>query len=361
MSHPKLEDAVKTLRQQYGARNPSSLRAFEDAKRSLPGGGTRSSIFIQPFPLVIASGHGTCLTDLDGHTYRDFVSDFTSGLYGKTNVILRDAIVGAIDNGMQLGGHTPAEGRLASLICDRFPAMDLVRFANSGTEANMIAICTAMRYTGCSKIVVFEGGYHGSLLSHFRMDELNAGPSSALTAPFNFVVCPYNDLEQTREKIVHSTGDVAAILVEPMLGAGGCIPGEPSFLRGLRELATEVGALLIFDEVQTARLDMGGRQKLLDIEPDLTTLGKFFGGGFAFGAFGGKREVMKMFDMTQPGAISHGGTFNNSPCTMVAGVTALEQLVTESALTTLNALGDNMRESLNQGFSAHSLPFIREY
>ncbi|KAK4687883.1 glutamate-1-semialdehyde 2,1-aminomutase, partial [Tremellales sp. Uapishka_1] len=322
--------AVAQARADYVARNPKSFAAFDVAAGVLPGGGTRSSIFIHPFPLFIARGEGTILVDMDGHQYLDFVSDFTSGIYGKTNKILRDAIVGALDNGIQLGAHTPFESRLATLIRERFPSMELLRFANSGTEANLLAITTAIKHTARTKVVVFEGGYHGSLLSHFEVKKEwpNASLSkegerkneaNVLTAPFDYIVAPYNDIASTRSLVEANADSIAAIIIEPMLGAGGCIPGHDEFLREVRRLATAVGAVMILDEVQTARLGFGGRQKVLGITPDLCTIGKFFGGGFAFGAFGGKEEIMQMFDSRTPGAVSHGGTFNNSPCTMVAG------------------------------------------
>lgn len=171
--------------------------------------------------------------------------------------------------------------------------MDLVRFTNSGTEANLLAITTALKYTKRSKVVVFDGAYHGSLLCHFHTGDKGM-PEGVVRAPFDFVIAPYNDTEGAKAVIEPVKADVGVILVEPMLGAGGCIPGDPDFLRALRDYATEIGAVLVFDEVQTSRMSVGGRQAILGITPDMTTLGKYFGGGFAFGAFGGKREIMDM-------------------------------------------------------------------
>ncbi|OCF38270.1 hypothetical protein I317_07973 [Kwoniella heveanensis CBS 569] len=346
-----LELALEQARASYGTKNPNSFRAFKDAATSLPGGGTRSSIFIHPFPLFIARGEGVEIEDLDGHVYKDFVSDFTSGIYGKTDPVLKKAIVDALDNGLQLGAHTTAESRLASQLCARFPSIELVRFANSGTEANILAISAALHYTRRKKVVVFTGGYHGSVLSHFGEHE-----GGDLKVPYDFLVCPYNDISATEDRIERHKAEIGCIIVEPMIGAGGCIPGDPGFLRGLRRISTEIGAVLVFDEVQTARLGTGGRQKILNILPDMTTLGKFFGGGFAFGAFGGKKEIMSMFDAQSPYAISHGGTFNNSPLTMIAGCTAIEHLLTEEKLDVLNKLGDGMRDRLNEVFEKEDLP-----
>ncbi|WVF65312.1 hypothetical protein IAT40_000038 [Kwoniella sp. CBS 6097] len=285
----KLQLALEEARASYSAKNPNSLKAFHEASESLPGGGTRSSIFIHPFPLFIDHGEGVEIEDLDGHVYKDFVTDFTSGIYGKTDRILKKAIIDALENGLQLGAHTIAESRLAAHLCSRFPSIDLVRFANSGTEANILAISAALHYTQRNKVVVFTGGYHGSVLSHFGEHE-----GGDLKVPYDFLVCPYNDLSATQALTEPYKAEIGCIIVEPMIGAGGCIPGDPDFLRGLRTISKEIGAVLIFDEVQTARLGTGGRQKILDITPDMTTLGKFFGGGFAFGAFGGKKEIMSM-------------------------------------------------------------------
>ncbi|KAK8844145.1 hypothetical protein IAR55_006939 [Kwoniella newhampshirensis] len=357
MTYTTLASALWEAERSYASKNPKSAQAYGQATDHLPGGSTRSSIFVHPFPLFIEKGEGGELTDVDGHVYMDFVSDFTSGIYGKTHPLIRSAIISALDNGLQLGAHSTSESHLASLLCARFPSIDLIRFANSGTEANILAITAALRHTGKRKVVVFEDGYHGSVLSHFELSGSNWGGTHDMKVPFDYLVCPYNDIAGSDRVIQAHSDEIGAILVEPMLGAGGCIPGDIDFLQYLRTKATDIGAALIFDEVQTARLSTGGRQKTLDIVPDMTTLGKFFGGGFAFGAFGGNRSIMQMFDARSSGAISHGGTFNNSPLTMAAGAVAVEKILTEEALADLNQLGDWMRDSLNEAFESKSLPF----
>ncbi len=182
--------------------------------------------------------------------------------------------------------------------------MKLVRFTNSGTEANLMALVAAKRVTGRHKTLVFEGAYHGSVLTFLPGD-------SAARNTDEFLCAQYNDPEGSRTLIERHREDLAAILVEPMLGAGGCVPGTPEFLRSLRRDADRVRAVLIFDEIQTSRLSVGGRQALLGIQPDLTTIGKFFGGGLAFGCFGGRRDIMDIFDPRRPDAVPHSGTFNN--------------------------------------------------
>ncbi|KAM0745651.1 PLP-dependent transferase [Meredithblackwellia eburnea MCA 4105] len=359
MTPEQLSRELKAAQDGYAARNPKSFAQFHTATKSLPGGGTRSSIFVDPFPLFVSKGKGSKLVDLDGHEYVDLVSDFTSGIYGKSDPLIKRTIVDALEDGIQLGAHTKAESNFASLIQKRFPSMELVRFANSGTEANLLAISTAIRFTGRRKVVVFEGGYHGSLLSHFQKNETAGAAQSnaALSVPYDFHVARYNDISELKLVFSEFSSEIAAVIVEPMLGAGGCIPGNPDFLHSIRKLCTESGTVLIFDEVQTARLSVGGRQKLLDLNPDITTLGKFFGGGFAFGCFGGRKDIMSLFDSRVEGAVSHGGTFNNSILTLKCGAVALEHLLTPQRLQLLNEKGDELRNNLNRLFSETSSPF----
>ena len=286
-------------------------------------------------PSHAARGAG-CGT-LDGHAYIDFLGEFTAGIYGHSHPAIRAAIVGALDRGLNLAGHTAMEAELARLVCDRFPSVELVRFTNSGTEANLMAIALAIAATGRRKIMVFSGAYHGGLLTF-------PGGRSPVNVPHDFVVAPYNDADGAVRLI---TDELAAILVEPMMGSAGCIPGDPAFLAALREGASRVGALLIFDEVMTSRLAPGGRQQSLGIAPDLTTLGKYVGGGMSFGAFGGRRDLMARFDPRAPNALPHAGTFNNNVLTMAAGVAGLTEAYTPEAAIALNARGDALRERLN--------------
>ena len=261
----------------------------------------------------MGAGDGSQLTDLDGHTYVDLLGEYTAGLYGHNHPVIRQAIDAALDDGWNFGAHGRAEARLAELLCDRFPALDLVRFTNSGTEANLMALATATAHTGRAKVLVFDGAYHGSILSF-------GGGGLAINAPHQWVVSTYNDIETTGRLLDRHGADLAAILVEPMLGSGGCIPAEPAFLAFLRQAADRVGAVLVFDEVMTSRMSAGGMQQRLGITPDLMTLGKYVGGGMTFGAFGGKRELMSLYDLREDGAVPHAGTFNNNALSMAAGL-----------------------------------------
>ena len=342
-THPLNSDLAASLaeaQEHYRARNPTSLAQYEEACRAMPGGNTRHSIFAEPFPLTMVKGEGAHLWDADGHEYVDFLSEFTAGLYGHSHPAIRRALDQALDNGWNMGAQGPAEARFARAICDRFPSIDLVRFTNSGTEANLMAVSLARALTGRDKVLVFKGGYHGGVF-YFR------GPGSKVNAPFAFLVAEYNDIAGTRALVAPHRGDLAAILVEPMLGGSGCIPASREFLAALRELASETGAVLIFDEVMTSRLAPGGLQEAHGILPDMTTLGKYVGGGMSFGAFGGKAELMEWFDPRRADGFQHAGTFNNNVLTMNAGYVGLVEVYTPERARVLNAFGDRLRERLN--------------
>ena len=339
-----LADALDTAIRRYRAANPTSERLQARAAEVMPGGNTRSVLFYPPFPLYMASGEGCRLRDVDGHEYLDVLGEFTAGLFGHSDPVIRRAIDAALDRGLNLSSHTPGEAALAHEIRRRFPAMELLRFTNSGTEANLLALAAATTHTGRRKVMVFEGGYHGGVLT------FGAG-SASVNVPHEFVRVGYNDLDAAREAVAHHGRELAAILVEPMLGSGGCIPGTPEFLHGLRALADECGALLVFDEVMTSRLSIGGRQALLGITPDLTTLGKYFGGGMSIGVFGGRAELIARFDPRRADALGHAGTFNNNVLTMAAGLAGLTEVLTEPALAALNRRGDRLRERLNALFA----------
>ncbi len=333
----------------YRAKRPESARLHAEATGALPGGNTRSVLYFDPFPPVMVRGEGCRLWDADGHAYLDALGEFTAGLYGHSEPAIRAAVTEALAGGLSLSSHTAREGLLAREIQRRFPAMELLRFTNSGTEANLMALATATAHTGRRQVLVLKGGYHGGVLAF-------AGGGSPVNVPHDWIVARYNDLDDAQQKVAPHRGKLAAILVEPMLGSGGCIAGEPDFLRGLRALADETGALLIFDEVMTSRLSFGGRQALLGIRPDLTTLGKYFGGGLSFGAFGGRADVMARYDPRSSGAWQHAGTFNNNVLTMAAGLTGLTQVLTAERLDTLNARGDRLRERLNALFGREGVP-----
>jgi glutamate-1-semialdehyde 2,1-aminomutase len=342
-NHPANIDVAAALaeaQELYRARNPKSLAQYHEACAVMPGGNTRSAIFVDPFPLTMSRGEGSHLWDLDGHEYVDFLSEFTAGLFGHSHPKIRRAIDEALDSGWNLGAQGAAEARFAAAICDRFPSIELVRFTNSGTEANLMAVSAARALTGRDKILVFAGGYHGGVF-YFR------GKGSAVNAPFEFLLGEYNDVEGTRALVAPHRADLAAILIEPMLGGSGCIPATREFLADLRALASETGAILIFDEVMTSRLAPGGLQEVHGILPDMTTLGKYVGGGMSFGAFGGAARIMEWFDPRRADGFQHAGTFNNNVLTMNAGHVGLTEIYPPERARALNQFGDGLRERLN--------------
>jgi glutamate-1-semialdehyde 2,1-aminomutase len=321
--------------------NPESRRLHEQRARVMPGGNTRSTIHQPPFPLTIVHGDGARIVDADGHEYLDFLGEYTAGLFGHSHPVILDAIREALADGIVLGAPNRYETALAEAICERFASIDLVRFCNSGTEANLLVLSLARAVTGRSRILVFAGGYHGGIL-------MFGHGVSPLNPPFDWVVGEYNNAASAARLIEEHAHELAAVIVEPLQGAAGVIPGQPEFLHALRTATAANDVLLVFDEVMTSRLSTGGLQTPLDIRPDLTTIAKYVGGGLAFGAFGGRGDLMSRFDPARPDALQHGGTFNNDVLTMAAGAAGLTRVLTADEITRLNRLGDRLRDRLNR-------------
>ena len=343
-----IDTALTEAKEAYVARNPKSFARYVEATAVMPGGNTRTVLFYPPFPLAMARAEGCRLWDMDGAEYVDFLGEYTAGLYGHSNPVIRGAIDRALDGGISMGAHNMLEARFARALCERF-SLGRVRFTNSGTEANLLALTLARVFTRRPKLMAFEGAYHGAVFTF-------AGGGSPVNPPFPFVLGKYNDIDATVSLIEQHGPELAAVILEPMIGSGGCIPADPAFLAALREACTRVGALLIFDEVMTSRLAPGGLQSLRSVKPDLTTFGKYIGGGMSFGAFGGRADIMDLFDPRRPDALPHAGTFNNNVLTMSAGLTGLTQVYTPEAAIALNARGDTLRERLNALCRAANAP-----
>ncbi|KAK6528578.1 hypothetical protein TWF281_009817 [Arthrobotrys megalospora] len=346
MTSRTLSEGLSDAISDYVSSNPVSKSNHEDASQYLPGGNTRSVLYTSPFPITFVSAKGITLTSAEGCTYLDFLNEYTAGLFGHSNEDIKRAIQGIVETGWGFGGIGQWEGRLARGICERF-GIERCRFTNSGTEANLMAIAVAKVITGRKKILVFGGAYHGSLLAFPSTES-----QSPLNVPHEFIVAPYNDLQyiQALQQDSTATKDLAAVLVEQMQGAGGCHAASREFLQTLKTLATATGAILIFDEVMTSRLHPGGLQAYHGIKPDMTTLGKYLAGGSSFGCFGGKEEIMRVFDETRSDGgliLSHPGTFNNNIISMRAGCVALE-ILTDEVLEKMNALGEDLRKELNE-------------
>jgi glutamate-1-semialdehyde 2,1-aminomutase len=338
---------VERMRRDTADRNPASRAEHERARAVLPGGSTRTILHHAPFPLTFVSGEGGNLTDADGHTYVDLVGDYTAGLLGHSEKRVHAAVAEALAINTSVGGVHPAEIRFAELVCNRF-GHQRVRFTNSGTEANLMAITLSRVVTGRSMIMVMFGGYHGGV---FYYSHGNA----PWNAPFPTVVAPYNDLEGCEELINEYALDLAAVIVEPMLGSG-CVPADARFLSGLANATQQVGAILITDEVMTSRHGPRGLADLLGVRPDIATYGKYFAGGFSIGAFAGRADLLDHFDATKPDSIPHAGTFNNNVATMSAGCVVLSELFTSDTAITLTARGEDLRARIDDVLHQHKLP-----
>ncbi len=334
-----IDSALAKARAAYAVARPKSAALHEAAGQALAGGNTRSVLHFLPFPFRIERAADAWLEDIDGNRATDLLGDYSAGLYGHSHPTLRRAIDAALDAGLSHGACNRHEVALAEAIVGRFAGIERVRFTSSGTEANLYALSLARAVTGRRKVLVFDGAYHGGALSF-------SGKPSPLNAPYEFVVAQYNDATGARAMIDAHRRELAAVIVEPMLGSAGCIPAENGFLALLRESCDKAGSLLIFDEVMTSRLAPAGLQSVIGVRPDLTTFGKYLGGGLSFGAFGGRLELMNRFEPGAANAITHPGTFNNNVLSMAAGAVGLAEVFTPEVAVALNTRGDRLRQEL---------------
>ena len=336
-----LDAALAEAREAYAAARPESAAIHARAREVMPGGNTRSVLFYAPFPTAMRRGEGARLWDADGREYLDLLGEYSAGLFGHSERRILAAVKAALDAGINLGAVGEAEARLAGLIAGRFPSIEQVRFTNSGTEANLMALAAARAFTGRPKTLVMRGGYHGGVLTF-------ASERNPVNLPIPLAFTDYNDPEMATRDILAEGDGLAAVLVEPMLGSGGCIPASEAFLRALREATRRTGAVLVFDEVMTSRHGPAGLQGMTGVTPDMTTLGKYMAGGMSFGAFGGRREIMAVFDGHRPGTLPHAGTFNNNVWSMAAGCVAMGEIFTPALAEAHYARGEALRAALNE-------------
>lgn len=341
-----LPGAVEAARAAYAAKRPRSAALHAQALEVLAGGNTRTVIAYGPFPTAMVRGEDCRLWDMDGHAYLDLCGEYTAGLFGHSEPRIHAVLHDVLRRGINFAAVGPGEERLARLLCGRFPSIERIRFTNSGTEGNLMALTAARAFTGRGTVMAFRGGYHGGVLT------FPVTGASAATLPLPFVLADYNDSASAVAVARAHAADLAAIIVEPMLGSGGCLPARPDFLATLRDLASETGAVLIFDEVMTSRHAAGGMQARLGITPDMTTLGKYIAGGMSFGAFGGRADIMAPFG----GKLSHAGTFNNNVLSMAAGGVAMGEIFTAEAAEAHFRRGEALRARLNAIGAERGLP-----
>jgi glutamate-1-semialdehyde 2,1-aminomutase len=346
-----------------------SHRLYDRALSSLPGGNTRTTVYMKPYPIYAARGEGCRVWDVDGNSYIDCINNFTSLIHGHAHPQLIAAATRQLAIGSAFGLPTESEVDLAELIAQRLPSVEQIRFTNSGTEAVMMALKAARAFTGRPKIAKCEGAYHGSYdYAEVSLDPTpeqwggNAPVSVAYAkgTPDNVladvVTIPFNDPEAAVSLIREHGAELACVLVDPMPNRAGLAPADTAYLEALRRITREVGALLIFDEVITFRLGYRGAQGLWGIDPDLTTLGKIIGGGFPVGAVAGRREFMAVFDpRSGKPALPHGGTFSANPVTMRAGIAAME-LLDDAAFARLDAIGEAVRSGIDEAFRKNGVP-----
>jgi glutamate-1-semialdehyde 2,1-aminomutase len=313
----------------------ASSKHFQDARRHIAGGvnsAVRAFKQVGGDPVFFERGQGAYLWDVDGKRYIDYVASWGPAIVGHAHPAVLKAVNEAAAKALSFGAPTLIETQMADLLCELVPSIEKVRMVSSGTEATMSAIRLARGFTGRDKIVKFEGCYHGSgdsLLVKAGSSALTLGVPSSPGVPAALanltLTLEYNNLESVRAAFRAHGNDIACVIVEPVAGNMNCIPPVPGFLEGLREVCSEHGALLIFDEVMTGfRVALGGAQALYGVKPDLTTLGKIVGGGMPVGAFGGRAQIMDR--LTPDGPVFHAGTLSGNPVAMAAGIATLNEI-----------------------------------
>ena len=334
----------------------------------MPGGTTRTTTYFDPYPLYITRGEGCRIWDADGIERLDMLGNYTAMILGHAHPKVVEAIRRQAAQGTGFAAANPVEVQLASLLCERVPSLDMVRFCNSGTEATMFAMRLARAFTGRPKIARIEGGYHGTsdyaeVSTH--PDVAEAGPADApLARPDSMgtpdwalertVVLPFNNADAAEAIIRRERGQLAAVILEPIIGAGGVIAATAEYLERIRSVTRELAILLIFDEVISFRVAPGGAQQLYGITPDLTTLGKIIGGGLPVAAFGGRGDVMELLDPRRGPNLAQGGTYNGNPLGMAAGLAAMTEL-TPDVYEDLNRKGARVSEQLAEVFASHGV------
>lgn len=369
------------LKKEYAIRNPESKNAYEKACALIPGGVTANVKFFPPFPLFMKKGDGAYITDLDGHTYIDYVLSYGPLIHGHGCHVVEEAAKNYIkEHGTVLYG-SPHEGELqfAEMINSYFPSIESMRFTNSGAEATLLSIRTACAYTSRRKIAKFEGHYHGGyneVLVSLHPDMERAGdikrpvslPSSAgifKDQLENTVVLPFNDLEACTDILIKKQDEISCVIMEPLLA--GTIPATKEFMKGIRRLTEELGIILIFDEVKTGFcISMNGAQGYYGVSPDLTTLGKIIGAGFPIGVLGGKRKIM---EIAAPGGsylpgvgikhtsreenLYHSGTNNGHPVILHMGMAAVRLL--EEKYDTMIAQTERLKNGIKEIYASHGV------
>ena len=343
---------------------PKSLAAYETACRLMPGGvnsPARAFGAVGGSPLFIQRADGPYLFDLDGRRYLDYIGSWGPMILGHRPPQVIEAVSKALESGTSFGAPTEAESRLAQQIIDTVPSIEKVRLVNSGTEATMSAIRVARGATGRHKVIKFEGNYHGhvdSLLVSAGSAAATLGvpdsPGVTPGASQDTILLQYNDAQSIQRVFAEHPGQIAAVILEPVVGNMGCVPPSEAFLKTLREETQKDGAILIFDEVMTGfRVALGGAQERFGVIPDMTTLGKIVGGGMPLGAYGGRQDIM---DQVLPaGKVFQAGTLSGNPVAVAAGSATLDLLINNPPYDQLETMGKRLASGLDHAASRHGI------
>lgn len=335
----------------YRNNTPLSAEAHGRAQKSIFGGNSRGSAVWEPYPLTIQRANGTQLVDVDGREYTDLINNYTSLVHGHAYPPIVEVASRQIYDGSAWTGNNHWQTELAEMLIERLPAAESVRFTNSGTEAGLLALQIARTVTGRLKILMPRYGYHGSLME-FEIGSLD-GVQDFHGADTTYLGT-FNDAESFEKVLAEHGSEIAAVFVEPIMGAGGVLPATAEFIQRVHKAAHAAGALFVADEVITFRMSTGGAQANWDLNPDLTMLGKIVGGGFPVGAVTGKREYMKIFDPANPKGM-HSGTFNANPVTMAAGLVSVREL-TQTRIDQMGELCARLDTSLTASANQLGLP-----
>jgi glutamate-1-semialdehyde 2,1-aminomutase len=344
VDEPGLADSA--ARRQYVARTPLSARHYQRTLAVLAGGTSRQTAHWFPYPLTMTHGRGCRIWDADGNEYIDLINNYTSLIHGHAYEPVIQVIADRASKGLAWSANNLDQVELAGEIARRVSSVDALRFTNSGSEAAALALQIVRAITGRTKILMARSGYHG-VIHEFQLGSLNR------TGPYT-LIAKFNDEASFREQLDLHGADIAAVFLEPMLGAGGVLCATSGFLRAVIEATHSAGALFVLDEVQSFRMATGGLQQLLDVEPDLTMFGKFIGGGLALGAVGGRRDIMRAFDPDNL-RVYHSGTFNGNPTAAAAGYVTVRDLTPEK-ISGMETLALRLRAGLRTAAARLSIP-----